>query len=320
MKNKGRLIFLLIMLINMITLTGCQLALPDSNTQISADKLCGVFLTIGDQEFPINDEQLAASVDSIPSSAEALFEHSTFAPINEHRFEGKLTAEQNDMLFDGLEGYFMGVISDSTVNDEPCYGLVCSPDLTNAKLAVNVTETSKENSGEATLYVSEEFKDLCYLNPVYITSEGSYYVVMGNSHCTSFSGSTTGSVYSLTIDTKTTKTHNNSTEANKDTFKINIAVVDEIQKVTIKEMDQNDNLVKTTDFDNESPEEYIVTDDTSYVIVEEMYTNASKENVIKRSIYTPLPKDSSESSNLHFCNFLGENEVVIRKMIKFVSK
>ncbi len=308
----------MVMMICSITLTGCQLAMPTINTNVTSDKLCGAFVTIGYYDLAINNEALNDIDVSFNSKGEAIFDEGAFSTLSENRIEGKITEDKSNVIFDGIQGYYMGILHQPIENGEYSNAIMCDPGLSDVKFAVNVTDNSENQTGEATLYVSTKFQEIFYLNPVYLTSDGSYYTILGRAQGASFSGDISGSVCSQTLDSEITQTNDGSSKTEQSSYKINVAVVDEVKKTTIKEMNQNDELLKTTEYMPDSPDEFTVDSKTAYVIVEELLSNSSKENYAKRNIYIPLPLDSTEATNQHSCNFPGENNVIAQKHIKFI--
>jgi len=321
MKNKRRirlLSALMVMLLCTITLTGCQLAIPTTNSNVTSDKLCGVFVTIGYNNIPINDDVLKDSEVTFNSNGEITFDEIANASSSGNKIEGKKSEERNTVVFDGTTGYYMGILHELGTNGEYFNSLMCDPSLNDVKYAINATDNTEEQNGEATLFVSKKFHEVFYLNPVYLTGEGSYYTILGNAQGASFFGETSGSICSQTIDSAITQSDGNTSKTEKSSYKINLEVVDEVKKTVIKEMNQNDELIKVTEYLPNSPEEFTVESETSYVIVEEVLDGSSKVPCVIRNIYVPLSRDSIETSNQHHCNFPGENGVIAQKLIKFV--
>lgn len=319
MKNKRhfKIFTTIVILLCIITLTGCQLAIPTTGTYKTTDQLCGVFVTIGYNNLPMKEEAIINSAIKIGKNGEISFDESINPSLFETKIEGKLDKEKNIVVFDGISGYYMGNHRSKDAKGESYNALMCDPALTDVKYGVNVTDDSEEHKGEATLYVSKQFREAFYLNPVYLSDDGSYYTILGNSQGTSFSGEVS-TVCSQTIDSAITTKQGDSSKTEKSSYKMNVAVVETVKKILIKEMNQKDELVKVTEYLPSSPDEFIVNSETSYVIVEEALTGSRKDNGIKRSVYVPLSRASIETSNQHRCNYPGENYVIAPKYVKFV--
>ena len=318
-KRKSMILITMFMLLIAITLTGCQLAIPTNGTYNTTDQLCGVFVTIGYNNLPRKEGAILKDAIKIDKNGEISFDESINPSLYESRVEGKLDKEKNIVVFEGLSGYYMGNVRSKDAKGEAYNSLMCDPALTDVNYSVNVIDDSVENKGEATLYVSKQFREAFYLNPVYQTGDGSYYTILGNSTGLSFSGEVS-SVFSQNIDSAITTKQGDSSKTEKNNYKINIAVVETVAKILIKEMNQNDKLVKVTEYLPGSPDEFIVNRETSYVIVEEALTGSRKDSNIKRSVYIPLSRTSTETSNQHRCSYPGENHVIAPKYVKFVYK
>ncbi len=318
MKTNRRLILLLtsILFLCIITLTGCQLAVPTTSTVTTTDTLCGVFVTIGYHNLPMIDKAITDAI-TIEKNGKISLDEALLSSSFETKIEGKLNDEENNVVFDGLNGYYLGNILTKDAKGETCSTLMCDPALTNVNYGVNVTDNSEEHSTEATLYVNRQFEEAFYLNPVYLTADGSYYTLLGNSRGTSFRGGF-DTVCSQTIDNETRTKLGNTTKSEKISYRMNVAVVDAVKKTTIKEMNEKDELIKTTEYLPTSLEEFIVGQETSYVIVEEELDGSTNNNMIKRNVYMPLRLGSNESSNQHRCNFLGENNVIAPRRVNFL--
>lgn len=220
--------------------------------------------------------------------------------------------------FDGLEGYYMGMIKIKASNGEYCDTMVSDPGFYDVKYATNVTDTKEEQTCEATLYFSSRFRVDFYLLPVYLTDDGTYYTIPGSAQGASYEGLTSGGSCSQSIDSAITTSSDGNSKTKKNTFIVHEAIVDEAKKTVIKEMNQEDELIKTTEYLQSSPDEFVVDSETAYIIVEEVLNNASKGDYTKRSIYTLQPMDSKESPISHRSNFPGENGVIGQKTIQFI--
>jgi len=321
MKNKKRFVISLttiLILLGTITLTGCQLARPSTNGNVTSDKLCGVFVTIGYENTAMDADALNNRNVTVDNNGELSFGEAADASFNGNRIEGNLSEDKTTVTFNGVSGYYMGNLHEEDENGEDNNRLMCDPGLGDVNYAINVTDNTEEQKGEATLDVSKKFHEPVYLNPVYLTSEGSYYTIMGNSQGSSCSGEI-GTIYSQTIDSAITVKNEDSSKTESNSYKINVAIVEAAKTMVMKEMNQNDELVKATEYFATSPEEFTVDSETSYVIVEEVIDNSLMVKY-KRICYVPLPKDSTETSNQHHCNFTAENGIIAPKIVKFICE
>lgn len=304
------------MLVSTTVLTGCQLALDTMETTKKEDNICGVFVTLGDTRTLFNKNIGVNTEVKLKRNGKLSLEDIVFASEQESKIEGTVS-ENGNVSFD-LEGYFIGFHKIIGPDGSPCNSIVGGEGLDDVKFNVGVTDTEEAFSCEATLYVSTEFSDTFYLNPVYQTKDESYYILFNQATGCSFSGEISGGTCSQSLDYTTTVTSGDKTKTEKRSFLIQVAVVDVIEQIFIKEMNQYDELIKATKYSPTDAEEFIVAPDTKYVIVEEFLANNIKGTYAKRSVYTPLPKASEEATNSHCCNFPGPKGRIDQKCVKFL--
>ena len=314
--NKRKLILPFVILCTLF-FTGCQLAKPTNSDIYSSDRLCGVLITIGNNN-SLERQELSDEDITVNRKGKVELQDSALATAGEARVEGKAAKDGHTVVFDGIPGYYMGLLTEKGTTGEDCNVLMCDSSLNNLNVGVNITDEVKEQTCEATLYVNTGFSEAFYLNPVYLTSDGTYYTLLGHATGTSFSDSPSGSICSQTIKSNVTQTTDTSSKSEQSIYKVNVKSVDVVKKVVIKEMNHGDELIRSSEYLPDSPENYIVLKDTAYVIVEETLVNNQNAEYIKRSAYTPLPKSSDETGNQHLCNFSGENNVIHPKSINFM--
>jgi hypothetical protein len=167
-----------------------------------------------------------------------------------------------------------------------------------------------------TFFVGTEFQDSFYLNPIYQRGDGTYYTIIGQGMGIMGSGSNIGTVYSQTLDNTVTQTVDGKTKTEKDSFKINVEVVDSAEHIVIKEMNQKDELIKCTEYLPGDPEEFTVDANTQYIIVEDINDS---DVITKRSIYS-INKEILETERVsHDWNLINENNIITVKEINFVK-
>lgn len=235
------------------------------------------------------------------------------------RLEGRLNGKNNKVVFKGGNGYFMGLISECDNLGGDSTGMIADPEFTENSMAVKTIDTSEENICSASIYVTSAMRDAFFLNPVYLRHDGSYYAVIGNSVGSSFSGNGSGVACTQSLDNTVSQTNGKTKSSVKTGFKVTVKVVDQVLGMKVKEMNAKDELIKVSEVNEESPEEYIVDDQTAYVIVEETTVKSFSKQEIKRTAYTPLPSNSSEITNQHSCNFDGKDGIVDQKRIIFIT-
>lgn len=307
---------LLITLLFILPLSGCQLAKETGTAAADRDQLCGVFVTFGRPERPVNEASLSDINVKVNKKGELVIDDQDLKSAFENKVEGTPYDNGSTIRFDGLEGYYMGSLHQD-INGEDSIVNMADKGFHDMKYAVNKTDEGESRSCEGTLSVSTKFHKIVDVNPVYIRDDGTYYTIMGQSTGVSFSGSTSGSVYSQTLDNSFSSTVNGKTITDKDSYKVNVTVTDETKQVFIKEMNQYDELIKTTEYLRDDPEEFIVDSNTAYIIVEETLENSMTDPYVKRSVYS-LDKDGMANDKVtHTCGYADADYVIGLKIISF---
>lgn len=314
-KSYYRLLILIVSILLIIQLTGCQLAIEDSTIANKTEKLCGIFLTIGSETLPMNQPSLEDVDFSVNQDGQITFDDKSLITANSNKVEGQLI-DNKTMKFNGAQGYFMGLIEIKEADGITSQGLMADKEFHEGKISINHTDESEENSCEMTFSVGKGFNEIVHMNPIYQRADGTYYTVFGNSTGFMGSGTDIGSVYSQTLDNTLTKTVDGKTITEKYSFKINVEVVEAADHIVIKEMNQDDELIKCTEYLPGDPDDFTVGAYTQYIIVEDRNTS---DVVTKRSVYS-INKELSESERIsHAWNLVNENNIITVKDINFVK-
>lgn len=179
---------LIALLLAVCLLTGCQLASEEKNEDRLQDKLVGIFVTFEhlDLEFDM-EGYLNDNIDRISDGDEIVVE-----PGEGMEYEERLWAEvgENGWTFPGYEGILMGQMWE----DDHWVGF-STEGFCEHKTNVIRTDTLDGIDEEGTIYVPFGTEVMLCTNPVYMTADGSYYALQGNSfHSTVDSGSMSQSV------------------------------------------------------------------------------------------------------------------------------
>lgn len=319
MKNNKVFSFIAIVLFLFSTgfFTGCQLALETTDTESHKDKLSGVFITLG-ESIPYTHETNHPTLEASFYNGVKLSNTNLTSTSEDKRVYGVLSEDGNSIDFH-VEGYYLGFRKETLEDGAPYITSYGGEGLSDINFALNSKDDVEEIiTCEATLFVGTDFCDTVRLYPIYEDNAGNYYTLLDNTSVSSFSGFTTGSVLTRSLDETTTVTYENRTITEKRAFTIRITIADEVSQLLIKEMNEKDELIKVTEYYSDSPEEFLVDSNTKYIIAEEHFTTKDKSTKINRSIYSPLPKDSNETANHYYCNFGGEEGRINRKLIKFI--
>lgn len=309
-----RLIILAVSVLLITQLTGCQLAIEDTAAANKKEKLCGIFLTIGSDTLPVNQPSLEDVDFNVNKDGKITFEEKGLMSSS-NKIEGQLI-DNKTMKFNGVEGYFMALIETKEADGITSQGLLADNEFHGGKISINQTDKGEENSCEMTFFVGKEFQDSFYMNPIYQRGDGTYYTILGQAMGIMGSGHDTGSVYSQTLDNTVTQTVDGKTMTEKNSFKINVEVVDSADHIVIKEMNQKDELIKYTKYLPGDPEEFTVDTNTQYIIVED---RNDSDVITKRSIYS-INKEILETKRVsHAWNLMNKNNIITVKEINFVK-
>lgn len=315
MKNKRRIgVSLIIWCLLLTTLLPASYTLAQKDGgSYNKDRLCGLFVTIGYQDLPMNNLPIDDTAFSKASSNFFNIEDLSYRRI----VEG-ISNKDGDIEFEGIKGYYMG---ESKIYDNE--GNQISTGLhakgyVDGKLSSSSMDDVDEETYEATLQFSSQFSDTANINPVYMREDGSYYTVFGEIMGYMFNGEIyePGQIYSTTINNTFTSTLDGKSKSVKDNFILKFNVVNESNEIIIKEMNDKDEVIKITKYQEDDPNKFILDKETSYVIVESI-ANSTGDTIIDRRIYSMKKAKSNISPIYHPCNFAGEDGVIGTKSIEF---
>lgn len=309
MMNRKRLSYitaLLILLLSTALLSGCQLAVETGAAAEQGDRLCGILVTF--RSAGVGGAEAADLSDT--SVSENYYDLDPWSKLNTDKVEGKLIGEVYHIEFDGIDGFYLGFINyfdDNLKTNVPDVGFYDS------KYGTYNTNEGVTHTLEASLYVSLDFNTVADANPVYARPDGSYYVIRGVMSSvlpTPYEDSPT----SISQEASYTTSIDGVSSTVKDSFKVNIVPTRRTKQLFIKEMNKADELIKTTEYFADSPDEFTVDKDTEYIIVEEWMESANNKAHIDRSIYSLEAKVEGIG---HRCSFSDKTGVIGLTNISF---
>ncbi len=318
MKNKNSLGIALsiLLLLSTYNLCGCQLALKDDVTAHKSERLCGVFVTIGLDTTEFYHKQLKNTQFKINRQGELEFQSMT---PSSRQVEGTMT-DDGEVKFGDYKGYYIGEGKFIDSRGKEQITNYADPGFYDVKSAHNDKEDGMDISFEGTMAINRNSDKIIHMNPVYQRSDGSIYTVLGDTVGYSSSGNASGMVLSQTFSNTTTTSSGSRriTKKENTSFKVSITMIDAATQIVIKEMNGKDELIKTTEYYPDSPEEYIVDPRTYYILVEER--NSKKTENITRYVYNLENIDLDDYYVGHTCHFPGDDDVIGVKQIHFVKK
>ncbi|MBE6951065.1 MAG: hypothetical protein E7451_06985 [Ruminococcaceae bacterium] len=165
---------LIALLLAVCLMTGCQLASEEKNEDRIQDKLVGIFVTFDHLELEFDMEgYLNDNAHAIADGDEILIE-----PGEGMEYEERLWAEigENGWEFPGYEGILMGQMWE----DDHWVGF-STEGFCEHKTHVTRTDVLDSIDEEGTIYVPFGTEVMLCTNPVYMTADGSYYALRGDS-------------------------------------------------------------------------------------------------------------------------------------------
>lgn len=318
MKNKNRtgIALSILLLLSTCFLCGCQLALNDDVTAHESERLCGIFVTIGLDTTEFYNEQLKNTQFRINRQGELEFQ--SLGPSS-RQIEGTMT-DDGKVKFGEYQGYYIGEGQFIDSRGEKQTTNFADPGFYDVKSSHYEKEDGKDISFEGTMAINRDSIKIIHMNPVYQRGDGSIYTVLGDTVGYSSSGNASGMVLSQTFSNTTTTSSGSRRHTKKEniSFKVSVAMVDAATQILIKEMNSKDELIKTTEYYPDSPEEYIVDPKTYYILVEER--NNKKTDNITRYVYNFENIDPEDTYVGHTCHFPGDDDIIGVKQIHFIKK
>lgn len=239
-----------------LMLTGCQLAQPEE-TQTTQDD---TQITQGDApESPVQPDQLAGV-------------YLTLEPIiledGTDRLQAqKVSGEDTRFAFPGVEGLLLASFWITEPENGGFWSMDCSQGLCSVQSSYNAIENGAEVGLTATLYLTKEAgPQVCYLNPVYQGPDGAVYLKPDDLG----TATSTEVIASENLTSTTTIEQEEADVVNTTDITVNFIHVDLSQGLTVLEMDENHQILKThTLTPGELPESLEPMAETAYILTEE---------------------------------------------------
>lgn len=325
MKNK--IIACILTLALLLSLCGCQLALPEEG-DAQRDRLIGCFVTtehidLFDFEAYLDDNlnKLSAGGNITPDGDTSKYQGRIYAELYEEKYTDSEGVEHStyNYRFADLEGiaYFAPRISEEEGEEYVTFqtgeGL---SDVNNHVKSHNEDTYYTELS--ATIYAPVDSEneltgsEICfYMNPVYQAADGSVYLTSGNGSVMNATGA--GVVMSTRLSEEYTTTVNGEEKTGGGSVEISYETAYVAASLRIIEMDGEGNVLKVSEFAvEELPESYIPESSTEYIITESLdAAGESRTRSIIESegehedIFVPVPSESGWLVN-SYCEVLWE--------------
>lgn len=297
MRNK-RIAVLLIAVLHLAMLSGCQLAREDEGE--NGDRLVGVFVTteyidLFDMESYLNDNLRAVGGDIAIDGDTSAYEGRLYAARVEE--EGD---RPDTYTFEGLDGSaFYSLFSQDGENEEGYYHSVVSGGISDAHSHYTVTDEGERIELSASIYFeadgsSPEF----YCNPVYQTEDGQIYLTSGSGISTD-GVLAEGTMMSQKLEETSSTTMNGGKEEFGLSVEIQIVGVYLPEKYVLIRMSEDDQVLDREEYiPGRFPEEIKFDAETAYVLLKGQRTNGEGEPETFLEVYDRLDSCISTMESL----------------------
>ena len=243
-------------------LSGCQLAQPEETkttqgetleSPVQMERLAGVYITLE----PI---VLEAGTDRIQAQ--------------------KVSREDSRYAFPGVEGLLLASFWITEPENGGFWSMDCSQGLCSVLSSYNAIENGAEVGLTATLYLTKEAgPQVCYLNPVYQGPDGAVYLKPDDAG----TSTSTEAIASETLTATTTIEQEAGNLVNTTEITVNFIHVDLSQGLTVLEMDENHQILKThTLTPGELPESLEPMAETAYILTEEQTASDTRRALYQK--------------------------------------
>ena len=243
-------------------LSGCQLAQPEETkttqgetleSPVQMERLAGVYITLE----PI---VLEAGTDRIQAQ--------------------KVSGEDSRYAFPGVEGLLLASFWITEPENGGFWSMDCSQGLCSVLASYNALENGAEVGLTATLYLTKEAgPQVCYLNPVYQGPDGAVYLKPDDAG----TSTSTEAIASETLTATTTIEQEAGNLVNTTEITVNFIHVDLSQGLTVLEMDENHQILKThTLTPGELPESLEPMAETAYILTEEQTASDTRRALYQK--------------------------------------
>lgn len=265
-------IYLIILAASMLLLSGCQLAKPEAETQMT-DRLAGVLVTtehldLFDMEAYLNDHISGIGDHTVEDTDEY-----------QGRIYGELTqvgnfedgAARYEVFFPDVEGYFLVDLRCSASGlwepeGEYYWNTTGNGGLYDVKSGFTSTDEGEETSMEMTIAYWQDGPVTMFLNPVYQTDDGKIYVTSGSG----LSGDlATGGEMTQTMTNTVTTTLDGERQTITSTVKVHAVHALPTEELQLVQMDESHRILAESNYQKGSiPEELDLEAETAYLIVQ----------------------------------------------------
>lgn len=294
--------YLLLLLLFVLPLSGCQLAEQES---ASEDRLIGVYLT---KEYvdTMNVEAYLNDHMGEPADGKTLQVEEGAAQAYQERIyavDVSQDPKQPAYQFPDLEGVPIYCFSVDDPQGEESYWIASDAPEVQVYRDYTAGDGMDEMVLTADLYVPVEAIQEFYANPMCRTPDGQVYLIGG----TGVSGrmDTAGTSLGKTIAETVTLTTDGETIQQRYEFKINMTAVLPMERIVLLELDANSQVIERMEFlPGQVPDTFAPAAETAYLVVETHRASISGEEKVDRALFDRQDSAFStyvEGENGFFC-------------------
>lgn len=288
MKNRAKLLLLLLAALLLAVAPGCQLAREDAGAGTGEDRQVGVLLTteyldLFDFEGYMNDNFHGAIGGEIRPEQAQEYQGRVYAVAviktvtNEETGE---TVEMEGYQFPGVDGihYFAARHEDhiSTESDEA---------ISDGHVAIHHGDEENSVTMEGTIYVAPDAGHTYYFNPVYQSADGRVYAMSGSGY-TAGGVRDEGETYAQTLSATRTVTRDGQAVTDTVTVQVTISVMYPPEQIVILQMDKDNVVVSREAYaPGAAPEAITPEESTVYLIMETHKRDMQDKEIVMRALY-----------------------------------
>lgn len=296
-------------------LSGCSLAREEAGDeqQENTDRLVGVFLTteyldLFDMDAYLNDH-LGELVDGETISVEnsSKYNGRIYGTVDKKETTESKDCEKWEIRFADLEGIAFFYSEWQEEGQEPFSMLMLGDEICDVTQHLNMTDEGETVSLTGTMYAlaKEDVENVgFYMNPVYMTADGAYYVTAGMGH---YQGGNVGGSYTVKLEEDATITENGEKQVFGGAVELTVSFLASLPtQIRLHYMDEALNIVRTEEVkQGEMPTQLQVQKDTVCIVVETVWEDGS----VTREL---VEKHTDETSYIE--TFYKVSEIALGKM------
>lgn len=291
------LFVLLIGLLGIFSLMGCQLARADAGKETSEYKLIGVLVTHEYLDLFDFEGYLKDNIGSVSGSEIQIKGNSDkyggrlYAELKERELTNEDTGEKTtteEYVFENIEGipYFAATIP--SIDGRESYVTTGSDDaITDRHVGLFYGDDEDKITLEGTIYISSLQDGIAhYINPVYQDAHGRVFALTGDGiMMNSVEGE--GSGFSQNLEETSTSTENGKSKEVSTSVTISIDVILPPEKIVILEMDENSSILGNREYSpGELPDKLTPKREVDYIIVETHKRDSTGTVLVTRELFS----------------------------------